>query len=204
MIIESLTLNNFGTYKGRQFFDLVPEDEKKPIILIGALNGSGKTTFLKVILNILISKTGEVFWEGKNINKNIFNFYNQITFISDHSTSSRKLTVIDNINFWRGLSSSKISDEDIFLLLETFNLKKYINTEIMYLSAGEIKKLELLRLILEKRKLWILDEPYNHLDDLSIEILNQTFVDHTNNNGIILFASHYSPPIAKLDILDFN
>ena len=174
------------------------------ITQIKGKNGSGKTTFLKVILNILISKTGEVFWEGKNINKNIFNFYNQITFISDHSTSSRKLTVIDNINFWRGLSSSNISDDDIFILLETFNLKKYIRTETMYLSAGEIKKLELLRLILEKRKLWILDEPYNHLDDLSIEILNQTFVDHTNNNGIILFASHYTPPIAKLDILDFN
>jgi len=74
----------------------------------------------------------------------------------------------------------------------------------MYLSAGEIKKLELLRLVLEKKKLWILDEPYNHLDDLSIEILNQTFIDHTNNNGIVLFASHYSPPIAKLDFLDFN
>ena len=174
------------------------------ITQIRGKNGSGKTTFLKVILNVLISKTGEVFWEGKNINKNIFNFYNQITFISDHSTSSRKLTVIDNINFWRGLSSSKISDKDIFLLLETFNLKKYIKTETMYLSAGEIKKLELLRLILDKRKLWILDEPYNHLDDLSIEILNQTFVDHTNNNGIVLFASHYTPPIAKLDILDFK
>ena len=174
------------------------------ITQIRGKNGSGKTTFLKVILNILISKTGEVFWEGKNISKNIFNFYNQITFISDHNTSSRKLKVIDNINFWKGLSSSKINDEDIFLLLETFNLKKYIKTETMYLSAGEIKKLELLRLILEKKKLWILDEPYNHLDDLSIEILNQTFVDHTNNNGIILFTSHYSPQIAKLDILDFN
>ena len=174
------------------------------ITQIKGKNGSGKTTFLKVILNILISKTGEVYWEGKNINKNIFNFYDQITFISDRSTSSRKLTVIDNINFWRGLSSSNISDDDIFILLETFNLKKYIRTETMYLSAGEIKKLELLRLILEKRKIWILDEPYNHLDDLSIEILNQTFVDHTNNNGIILFTSHYSPQIAKLDILDFN
>ena len=117
------------------------------ITQIRGKNGSGKTTFLKVILNLLSSKTGEIFWEGQNVNKNIFNFYNQITFVSDHSTSSRKLTVIDNINFWKGLSSSKISDEDIFLLLETFNLKKYIKTEIMYLSAGEIKKLELLRLI---------------------------------------------------------
>ncbi len=91
------------------------------ITQIKGKNGSGKTTFLKVILNILISKTGEVIWEGQNIKKNIFSFYNQVTFISDQSTSSRKLTVIDNIKFWRGLSSSKINDNDIFLLLETFN-----------------------------------------------------------------------------------
>ena len=64
-------------------------------------NGSGKTTFLKVILNLLSSKTGEIFWEGQNINKNIFNFYNQITYIADHNTSSRKLSVLDNINFWK-------------------------------------------------------------------------------------------------------
>ena len=167
-------------------------------------NGSGKTTFLKVILNLLSSKTGEIFWEGQNINKNIFNFYNQITYIADHNTSSRKLSVLDNINFWKGLSSSNLSNDETLLLLETFNLKKYLNTETMYLSSGEVKKLELLRLILEQKKIWILDEPYNHLDDLSIEILNQTFVDHTNNDGIILFASHYNPAINNLEILEFS
>ena len=167
-------------------------------------NGSGKTTFLKVILNLLSSKTGEIFWEGQNINKNIFNFYNQITYIADHNTSSRKLSVLDNINFWKGLSSSNLSNDETLLLLETFNLKKYLNTETMYLSSGEIKKLELLRLILEQKKIWILDEPYNHLDDSSIEILNQTFVDHTNNDGIILFASHYNPVVNNLEILEFS
>ena len=167
-------------------------------------NGSGKTTFLKVILNLLSSKTGEIFWEGQNINKNIFNFYNQITYIADHNTSSRKLSVLDNINFWKGLSSSNLSNDETLLLLETFNLKKYLNTETMYLSSGEVKKLELLRLILEQKKIWILDEPYNHLDNLSIEILNQTFVDHANNDGIILFASHYNPTVSNLEILDFN
>ena len=167
-------------------------------------NGSGKTTFLKVVLNLLSSKTGEIFWEGQNINKNIFNFYNQITYIADHNTSSRKLSVLDNINFWKGLSSSNLRKDETLLLLETFNLKKYLNTETMYLSSGEVKKLELLRLILEQKKIWILDEPYNHLDDLSIEILNQTFVDHTNNDGIILFASHYNPAVNNLEILEFS
>ena len=174
------------------------------ITQIRGKNGSGKTTFLKVILNLLSSKTGEIFWEGQNINKNIFNFYNQITYIADHNTSSRKLAVLDNIKFWKGLSSSNLSDDEILLLLETFNLKKYLNTETMYLSSGEVKKLELLRLILEQKKIWILDEPYNHLDDSSIEILNQTFVDHTNNDGIILFASHYNPAVNNLEILEFS
>ena len=166
-------------------------------------NGSGKTTLLKLILNILKPNTGEIFWEGKNINKNIFNFYKETTFIMDQNTSTSYLTVLDNINFWRGLSSSTLMNNDILLLLETFDILKYKNTQVRYLSSGEIKKLELLRLILEQKKFWILDEPYNHLDTKSIEILNQTFIDHRNNNGSVLFASHFQPNIVNLKIIDF-
>ena len=120
----------------------------------------------------------------------------------DHNTCTRKMTVLDNINFWSGLSSSKLTKNEILLLLETFNIQNYQNTKTMYLSSGEIKKLELLRLILEQKKLWILDEPYNHLDDLSIEILNQTFIDHINKDGIILFTSHLNPIIDNLEVVD--
>jgi heme exporter protein A len=74
----------------------------------------------------------------------------------------------------------------------------------MYLSSGEIKKLELLRLIFEQKKLWVLDEPYNHLDDTSIKILNQTFIDHAKNDGIVIFASHFEPDISDLEIINFN
>ena len=174
----------------------------RSITQIRGKNGSGKTTFINVILNFLESKTGEIFWEGKNIKKNIFNFYNNTTFIMDHNTCTRKMTVLDNINFWSRLSSSKLTKDEIVLLLETFNIQKYQNTKTMYLSSGEIKKLELLRLILEQKKLWILDEPYNHLDDLSIEILNQTFIDHINKDGVILFTSHLNPSINNLEVVD--
>tara|TARA_B100000530_G_scaffold294757_1_gene212831 strand:- start:411 stop:1016 length:606 start_codon:yes stop_codon:yes gene_type:complete len=174
----------------------------RSITQIRGKNGSGKTTFINVILNFLESKTGEIFWEGKNIKKNIFNFYNKTTFIMDHNTCTRKMTVLDNINFWSRLSSSKLTKDEIVLLLETFNIQKYQNIKTMYLSSGEIRKLELLRLILEQKKLWILDEPYNHLDDLSIEILNQTFIDHINKDGVILFTSHLKPGINNLEVVD--
>ena len=120
----------------------------------------------------------------------------------DHNTCTRKMTVLDNINFWSRLSSSKLTKDEIVLLLETFNIQKYQNIKTMYLSSGEIRKLELLRLILEQKKLWILDEPYNHLDDLSIEILNQTFIDHINKDGVILFTSHLKPSIDNLEVID--
>ena len=122
----------------------------------------------------------------------------------DNNTSTRELSVEDNINFWRGLSSSRLKNEEIFELLKKLSIEKYYKTKVMYLSSGERKKLELLRLILEQKKLWILDEPFNHLDDLSIEILNQTFLDHVNNDGMILFASHFDPIINNLETLEFN
>ena len=201
-----LLINNlsFSRNETKIFENLNLSLSNKNIIQIKGRNGSGKTTFLKVILNILEPNNGEIIWKGKNIKKNIFDFYKQTTFIMDNNTSTRELSVEDNINFWRGLSSSKLNNEEIFELLNKLNIKIYYKTKVMYLSSGERKKLELLRLVFEKKKLWVLDEPYNHLDDLSIEILNQTFLDHINNDGMILFASHFNPIISNLETLIIN
>jgi len=201
-----LLINNLSFFRNdtKIFENLNLTLNNKEMLQIKGRNGSGKTTFLKVILNILEPKNGEIIWKGQNIKKNIFDFYNQTTFIMDNNTSTRELSVEDNINFWKGLSSSKLNNEEIFQLLKKLDIEKYYKTKVMFLSAGEKKKLELLRLILEQKKLWVLDEPFNHLDDLSIEILNQTFLDHVNNNGIILFASHFDPIISNLETLEFN
>ena len=201
-----LLINNlsFSRAENKIFENLNLSLSNKKIIRIKGRNGSGKTTFLKVILNILEPNKGEIIWKGENIKKNIFNFYNQTTFIMDNNTSTRDLSVEDNINFWRVLSSSKLNNKEIFELLKKLDIEKYYKTKVMYLSSGERKKLELLRLILEQKKLWILDEPFNHLDDLSIEILYQTFLDHANNDGMILFASHYDPNIKNIETLELN
>ena len=53
-----------------------------------------------------------------------------------------------------------------------------------------MKKLELIRLIIENKKVWILDEPFTNLDSYSLSILNQTFEDHSKNLGSIIFSTH--------------
>ncbi|WP_428100509.1 DNA sulfur modification protein DndD [Candidatus Rariloculus sp.] len=49
MILDEITLENFGLYAGRQTIELTPPDASKPIVLIGGLNGGGKTTLLDAL-----------------------------------------------------------------------------------------------------------------------------------------------------------
>ena len=140
----------------------------------------------------------------KKIKNNIFNFYSETTLIMDKPTSSLEMTVIENINFWKQITLSQIKYEEIINLLEMLRIDQYLKKQTMYLSLGEIKKLELTRLILEQKKLWILDEPYIGLDKNSIGIINETFIDHVSNNGIIIFSSNYEPDLENLEIISLN
>ena len=174
------------------------------IVFVKGNNGTGKTTLLKTLVNILKPNEGDIFWMGKKIKNNIFNFYQETTLIMDKPTSSLTMTIIENINFWKKITSSKIKFEEIFKLLEMLEIDQYLKKQTMYLSLGEIKKLELTRLILEQKKLWILDEPYIGLDRNSVEIINETFLDHVSNNGIIIFSSNNEPDLKNLGIVSLN
>ncbi len=170
---------------------------KKIFHLVGN-NGVGKTTLLKIIANILEPDEGEVFWDGKNIKKNSFNFFNNLTFIMDNQMSNNNLTLIENIMFWHKLFSSKIKNSEIDSILELLSLEKYRNIIISKLSYGEIKKIELIRLIIEQKKLWLLDEPYIGLDKKSSELISQTITNHVEFGGMVIFTSHIVPAIQTL------
>ena len=165
------------------------------IILLKGKNGSGKTTLLRTIINIIEPSSGSIYWKGKPLKKNLYDFYNHITYISDRTTSLRKLSVRENINIWKKLFLSKTGKSQIENILKTMKLDSYLNQRVGELSLGETKKLELLRLILEDKKIWILDEPLSNLDEETIDILGQTFQDHRSKEGSIIFSSHQNSEI---------
>ena len=160
------------------------------IVMLKGRNGSGKTSLLKSVLCILEPTSGSMFWKGKPINKNLYDFYNNVTYISDKTSSVRQLTIANNIKIWKRIFLSKLDKNQIDGILSNLNLTNLIDKKVNTLSLGEIKKLELLRLVLEEKKIWILDEPLNNLDSDTIEILAQTFEDHCDNGGSILFSTH--------------
>ncbi len=165
------------------------------IVLLKGKNGSGKTTLLKTIINIIEPSSGSIYWKGKPLKKNLYDFYNHITYIGDKTTSLRQLSVKENINIWKKIFLSKTGKSQIKNILKTMKLDRYLNQKVNELSFGETKKLELLRLILEDKKIWILDEPLSNLDDETIDILAQTFQDHRSKEGSIIFSSHQNSEI---------
>ena len=165
------------------------------ITILKGKNGSGKTTLLKAILNLLEPSFGSIYWKGKLLKKNLYDFYNNVTYIGDTTSSLRKLTIKDNINIWKKFFISNINDAQIETALKTLKLDNYLNKKVGTMSFGETKKLEFLRLIMENKKVWILDEPLSNLDEDSIELMKQTFEDHCSKEGSIIFSSHQNPGI---------
>ena len=160
------------------------------IILLKGKNGSGKTTLLKALLNLIEPSSGAIYWKGKLLKKNLYNFFNHVTYIADRTSSLSKLSVKENIKIWKKIFLSNISNTQVENILKTLKLDIYLDQKVNSLSFGETKKLEFLRLFIENKKIWILDEPLSNLDSESIDVIAQTFEDHRSNEGSIIFSSH--------------
>jgi len=196
-----LLVNNLSFARNDKeiFKDLDFSVGPKRIIHIAGRNGIGKTTLIKILANILIPKTGEIYWNGKNVKKNLRDFFKNSTLIMDIHTSKSELTVFENTIFWKRLFSSKIKQTELESIFKILSLNK--NSKAGFLSKGEIKKLELCRLIIEQKKLWLLDEPYVGLDESSIKLINETFNNHIENEGMIIFSSNSQPQLKNMDTI---
>ena len=201
-----LLANNLSFKRGQKeiFKELNISLAPKKIIHLKGQNGIGKTTLIKILVSILLPTTGDIYWNGKNIKKNLNKFFSNLTYVMDTQTSKSELTVSENIWFWMKLCSSKLKSKQLDRVFDLLSLDKYKNTQVNYLSKGEIKKLELFRLVIEQKKLWILDEPFVGLDESTYELINETFKNHIENNGMIFFSSHHYPELQNMDTINLE
>ena len=172
--------------------------------IISGKNGSGKTSLLKILTNLLIPKSGDVIWKGKSIYKDIDNYLKEITYIADLNCSKENLSVYENMKFWQGLFNSKINHKNFMKLIDNLDLRPHIDQHVKYLSNGQKRKLELSRLIIEQRNIWILDEPFLGLDQDTITIIGQTISDHLRQNGTVILSSHVPVGIAEKTFIDLD
>ncbi|HAQ40260.1 MAG TPA: hypothetical protein DCM73_05095 [Clostridiales bacterium] len=146
---------------------------KDSLCILGE-NGTGKSTILKIILNEIAPDKGSI-----KVGSNVTIGY----LPQEVSFDKEDISVADYFSYHYGISLGEARKELAKILFTGDDVYKHIGT----LSGGEKSRLKLGMLIYEKVNTLILDEPTDHLDIESREVLEESLI---NYDGTLLFVSH--------------
>jgi ATP-binding cassette subfamily F protein 3 len=140
-------------------------------------NGQGKTTFLRTVVDSLKPLAGEVKWgHGCKIGVYAQHVYTSLP---------EKQTVLD---YLRDQAAFGKKEQDILATAGSFLFRKSdVNKPISILSGGERARLCLAGLMLNDFNVLILDEPGNHLDVDTVDVLVEALLEY---QGTVIFTSH--------------
>ena len=158
------------------------------LLLIKGANGVGKTTLLSNIVNFIDPLEGKINYNGSEIDNHIASQY--FLYIGETNFAYDSLTLNQNIEYWLSIHNVKfdkyVKDKSVNFFFEDLNLDK----KFYQLSFGQKKKLQLLLLMLVNKPIWILDDPFNGLDNKSIINVHSLLKKKLENKGIIILTSH--------------
>lgn len=158
------------------------------LVLTGS-NGSGKSTFLRMLAGFSKPSAGEILWNGHDITQSgIFHQYKlQLNWLSLKDAVKEKFTVLDNVQWFEVLEGKQGNS---LPALELMGLGRLAKEKARMLSMGQRKRLQLARLLAIDRPIWLLDEPSVALDDDGVRLLEYIIADHRKNGGIVIVATH--------------
>ncbi len=188
MKIINLTLQR----NDRNILDNISLDiHAKSFLNIYGANGSGKTSFLKVITGISEIESGAV-----------VNYSNNNVYVGHKYGLKTNLTVSENLML--DLQNNNVDKKNkLAEALEVYEMSKYRDTLVKHLSHGQQKRVSLMRTLLLDSDIWILDEPFSALDEETKVILNKTFVDANRSNKTIIITSHSAFMHDQLEVHNF-
>lgn len=164
--------------------------EARQILWVKGRNGCGKSTLLRQMANLLPIIAG------------------RLEVCADIALTDEKLTLDPNmplekaLRFWADLDHSSLSKLDD--AMQRFDLIMLSNIPVRLLSTGQRKRANLARVFAAEAPIYLLDEPYNGLDQDNITALNKAITQHRNANGISVIASHIKPDIEIDHMLDLD
>jgi len=153
-------------------------------------NGSGKTTLLRAIAGLVLQEQGEICWNGVPTAKQKDEFNREQLYLGHHYGLKFELTGYENLKVFANLSGSDISEHEVEAALTRFGLARCVELPVKVLSQGQKRRVALARLLLQRSKLWILDEPFVALDVAAVDLLLEVIKAHVADGGMVILTTH--------------
>lgn len=150
-------------------------------------NGSGKTTLMRLMAGLLHPLQGDIRYHGESIYNNLWGYQQNLCYVGHKLGVSQILTVAEHCHFELDLDRTS---ERLNRFLALFSLEEYWDVPCHLLSAGLLRKVGLLRVLLSDTSLWLLDEPLVALDTSSMDVFMQCMKEHLQRDGMIIVTSH--------------
>jgi putative ABC transport system ATP-binding protein len=171
--------------------DISVQIEENDFISIVGPSGSGKSTFLKLCSYLISPTKGSIIFKNKNftsydpteLRKNIAYCFQTPYLFGD--------TVMENINFPFSVRNSKPDQKRITALFSMFHMTAaYLDKDVRNLSGGEKQRIALIRSLVFKPEILLLDEITSALDVANTNIV-ETVIDTLHKEGMtILWVTH--------------
>jgi heme exporter protein A len=153
-------------------------------------NGAGKTTLLRMIASLARPSSGEVLFDGRNIERDGAGAKAAIGFVSHSTFLYSELTVRENLKFFGSLFGLDHLEKKIDAALEMFDMRSREDVFARDLSRGLQQRASLARAFLHDPNFLILDEPFTGLDTQSVEKLEDLLRRLPEQGKALLFSTH--------------
>jgi ABC-2 type transport system ATP-binding protein len=150
-------------------------------------NGSGKTTTIRMIMNILYPDNGVIRIFGK---EHIGSHLDEIGYLPEERGLYRKMKTKELVCFYGELKHVLKPAREADYWLDKFDLTKWAGKKIETLSKGMTQKVQFIITIINRPGIIILDEPFSGLDPVNAEIIKDVILDLRRDGATVLFSTH--------------
>jgi len=178
---------------------------EKNIYWLQGPNGSGKTTFLRMLAGLIPFK-GDILLNGVNLRENPLPYRRLVSFAEAEPLYPSFITGNELVSFYKEIRKAESTQTD--MLVNFFRMHRFLPQNVGSYSSGMIKKLSLLLAFIGRPSLILLDEPLSTLDESAVHHMPDLISAYHKEFGTsFIFSSHqpfnaYSTAIKKILITD--
>lgn len=155
-------------------------------------NGAGKTTTIKMLTGLLDPTSGDIYYQGKKIKKDMVAYKNKIGYVPEEPDIYPHLSAYDYLQMVGRLRQipEKSLKQKIERFMDLFNLSLEMESPISSYSKGMVQKVLLAAALLHDPDILLLDEPLSGLDVETSLIIKGLVKQLSKEGKVIFYCSH--------------